>query len=130
MPDTNWPHFSQSELACHCGCGQFDMDAVFMERLELLRVAFGQPMPITSAIRCPNHNAQVSKTGFTGPHVTGQAIDVQVSGHSAHTLITLALKHGFKGIGISQRGAHNKRFIHLDMLNNGPNSPRPWIWSY
>jgi zinc D-Ala-D-Ala carboxypeptidase len=130
MSNTPWPHFSKNELACHCGCKQMEMDADFMESLEKLRIEFNKPMKITSAFRCPNHNTQVSKTGFTGPHVTGRAIDVQVSGHSAHTLMTLALKHGFKGIGISQSGVHNKRFIHLDMLDNSPKSPRPWIWSY
>ncbi len=55
MPEnTPWPHFSQTELTCHCGCGRQEMDAQFMEKLEGLRVAYGRPMtpPPRSAVRC------------------------------------------------------------------------------
>ena len=107
-----------------------DMDADFMERLEQLRVAFDKPMTVTSAFRCPNHNAQVSSTGLTGPHVTGKSVDIAVSGHDAFDLLALAFLHNFTGLGISQRGPHNKRFIHLDTIENGPGRPRPTIWSY
>ena len=130
MSDTQWPHFSQSELSCHCPCGQMEMDPDFMERLELLRVAFDKPMKVTSAFRCPNHNAQVSKTGFTGPHVTGKSVDIAVSGQDAFDLLALAFLHHFTGLGISQKGPHNKRFIHLDTIENGPGRPRPTVWSY
>jgi hypothetical protein len=34
------------------------------------------------------------------------------------------------GIGVAQRGPHDKRFIHLDDLKNSEQNPRPWIWSY
>ena len=36
---------------------------------------------------------------------------------------------GMTGIGIKQHGPHNKRFIHLDNLDNSTH-PRPTIWSY
>jgi len=130
MPRTRWPHFSKNELTCQCGCGQLDMDPDFMERLEQLRVAFDKPMTVTSAFRCPNHNSQVSSTGFTGPHVTGKSVDIAVSGQDAFDLLALAFLHNFTGLGISQRGPNNKRFIHLDTIENGPGRPRPTIWSY
>ena len=130
MSDTAWPHFSRKELTCQCGCGQLDMDANFMERLEQLRVAFDKPMTVTSAFRCPAHNAQVSKTGFTGPHTTGKSIDIAISGQDAFDLVALAILNNFTGLGISQRGPHNKRFIHLDTIENSPGRPRPTIWSY
>jgi zinc D-Ala-D-Ala carboxypeptidase len=130
MSNTPWPHFSENELACHCNCGQMEMDAEFMERLEKLRIEFDMPMKVTSAFRCPNHNAQVSKTGFTGPHTTGKSIDIAISGQNAFDLVALAILHNFTGLGISQRGPHNKRFIHLDTIENGPGRPRPTIWSY
>jgi len=38
--------------------------------------------------------------------------------------------HGFTGIGVAQRGPHNKRFIHIDNIVNSDTSPRPTIWSY
>ncbi len=107
-----------------------EMDEEFLERLEQLRVVFGRSMPVTSAFRCPNHNAQVSKTGFTGPHTTGKSIDIAVSGQDAFDLLALAFLHNFTGLGISQRGPHSKRFIHLDNIGDGPGRPRPTIWSY
>ncbi|MEG3637667.1 D-Ala-D-Ala carboxypeptidase family metallohydrolase [Magnetococcus sp. PR-3] len=130
MSEQNWPHFSHDELQCRCGCGQALMDERFMALLEELRMAFGKPMPLTSAYRCPNHNAAVSSSGHDGPHTTGCAVDVQVAGHDAHALLTLATHHGFTGLGVKQRGTHQSRFIHLDTLNNAQGRPRPWIWSY
>ena len=120
-------HFSRHELHCHCGCGQCQMDAAFMARLEQLRRAFGKPMRLSSAYRCPDYNARISHTGKTGPHTTGRAVDVLVSGEDAYRLVQLALEHGFTGIGISQKGPHEKRFIHLDDLDG---TTRPWVWSY
>lgn len=130
MSNTPWPHFSLQELECHCFCGQMHMDQEFMNRLEKLRAAFGKPMRLTSAYRCPAHNAEVSSTGYSGPHTTGLAVDVAVSGADAHELLTLALQHGFTGIGVAQRGPHNKRFIHIDAITPGPGRPRPGVWSY
>jgi zinc D-Ala-D-Ala carboxypeptidase len=130
MSNTKWPHFSRKELTCQCGCDHMEMDPEFMDRLESLRTIFDRPMRITSAFRCPNHNAQVSSTGFTGPHTTGKSVDVAVSGQQAHDLLALAIHHNFTGLGISQRGPHNKRFIHLDTITQGPGRPRPRVWSY
>ncbi len=130
MSDTNWPHFSRKELECHCGCGQMGMDAGFMQKLVELRKTFGKPMRVSSAYRCSKHNERVSKTGLNGPHTTGQAIDIQVSGEDAFELLFFAIGFGFAGIGVNQRGLHAKRFIHLDRLESLPNRPRPRIWSY
>ncbi len=82
MSDTPWPHFSRKELECHCGCGQMEMDHELLDRLESLRTAFGKPMRVTSGFRCPTYNAQISGTGFTGPHTTGMAVDhhLQIAG--------------------------------------------------
>ena len=130
MSDTPWPHFSHKELACHCGCGRMEMRDPFMRKLEELRTSFGKPMRITSAYRCPNHNERVSKTGRNGPHTTGQAIDIQVSGEDAFDLLFFAIGFGFAGIGINQRGPHANRFVHLDRLEGLIDRPRPRIWSY
>ena len=86
-------------------------------------------MTINSAYRCPKHNAVVSATGESGPH-TKSSYDVAVSGVSALKLITIAHDEGFSGIGVSQKGKHTDRFIHIDDLLNEVGQPRPWIWSY
>ena len=121
------PHFPDYELRCKCGCGLLPVQA-FMDRIEALRVAFDKPMTVTSAARCPEHNAKVSGTGRTGPHTTGRAIDIGIQGGDALRLVGMAIQMGFTGIGVAQKGGG--RFIHIDDLKNGPHSPRPWIWSY
>ena len=121
-------HFKARELRCHCGCGQNKMDAGFMEKLEELRVTVNFPMVLTSAYRCPEHNANVSTTGRTGAHTQGKAVDVKVSGDRAFTLLKHALALGFHGIGISQKGEYATRFIHLDIADLGDRRPRVWTY--
>ncbi len=122
-------HFSKSELACKC-CGDAQMDEDFMDRLELLRMAYDRPMKVSSAYRCPGHNAEVSKTGNAGPHTTGRAIDIAIMGREVYDLFKMATVEGFTGVGIKQKGSHENRFIHLDDLPPIKGRPRPWIWSY
>lgn len=120
-------HFPDSELACKCGCGMLPAKD-FMDKVEALRRSLGFPMAVTSAARCPDHNAKVSGTGRTGPHTTGRAIDLAVSGSKAYALVSSATFMGFSGIGVQQKGGG--RFIHLDDLPNAPGQPRPTVWSY
>jgi len=120
-----WDFFPFRELKCCC-CGEMHMDDVFMCSLVALREEAGFAFPVTSAFRCPRHNHSVSHTGFTGPHTTGKAVDIQISGESAARLIKLALAHGFNGIGIRQHGDWDKRIVHLDTLNR----PYQTIWTY
>ncbi|MBF0098762.1 MAG: DUF882 domain-containing protein [Magnetococcales bacterium] len=108
MTNTPWPHFSEEELRCHCGCGRQDVDGDFMLKLEALRMAYGKPMSVSSGYRCPAHNAATSTTGENGPHTTGKAIDILVAGEDAYRLVGLAIKHGFTGIGICQALGHHK----------------------
>jgi len=108
------------------------MDADFMDQVERLRVAVGFPLQVSSAFRCPDHNAAISSTGRDGPHTTGRAIDLRVYGAHAHTLLEAALALDFTGVGIAQRSRDRRaRFIHLDDLTPDDGHPsRPWVWSY
>lgn len=121
-----WPNFSPEEFRCK-GSGRMEMNVDFLDRLQALRTAFGKPMIITSGYRSPEHNKAVSSTGSDGPHTTGRAVDVAVSGADAVKLVGLAIQMGFTGIGVKQKGPHAGRFIHLDDLTAGP---RPGMWSY
>lgn len=123
------PHFSDEEVTCKCGCGMLPKQD-FMDRVEELRVKVDAPMAVSSGARCAAHNQAVSRTGTTGPHTTGRAIDLKVSGHTAYKVVMWAGRLGFTGIGISQKGSQGSRFVHLDDLHNRIGQPRPWIWSY
>jgi len=128
-PAWPWPHFSQAELQCR-HCGQCRMPPAFLDRLERLRGVFGLPLVVSSGYRCPAHNAAVSTTGPHGPHTTGRAVDLLVHGADALDLLDAALRLGFVGIGVQQKGPHAGRFLHLDDLQDAPGQPRATMWSY
>jgi len=122
----SWEHFSDNELKCK-HCGVLFMDEAFMNKLELLRTAYDRPMIITSGYRCPSYNDQIASTGREGPHTTGRAVDIRVSGADALKVVDWALRLGFTGVGLKQHGDHSGRYVHLDDLE-GPS--RPCIWTY
>ena len=121
-------NFSESELACSC-CGKNEMTQETGDALQALRESIGKPLRLSSAYRCPEHNSKVSSTGNSGPHTTGMAIDIACSGKDAWELLSFAMIRSkiWKGIGISQKGNHESRFIHLDTIEA---DNRPWVWSY
>ena len=123
-------NFSVAELQCSC-CGLSDMDPDFMKILQNIRDEMKRPLKISSGVRCAKRNAEVSSTGSNGPHVPRKngtaASDILIAGADALRLIDIARKHGVSGVGISQRGPHNKRFIHIDTITD---HPRPTMWSY
>lgn len=119
-------YFTEGEFRCKghdCCGGQALMDERFMRMLDDLRHQLGKPIRISSGYRCPLYNDQVSSTGEDGPHTTGKAADLLVSGPDADTVLSLAYQLGFGGKGINQKGDHGQRFIHLDTLTNR-------VWSY
>lgn len=125
------PNFTREEFTCRCGCGRVDgpgdMDFEFLKRLQEIRDQLQRPMPITSGFRCSIENMRVSKTGPDGPHTTGHAADIQVSGPTAFHLVRLAYEMSMTGIGQRQHGNHSKRFVHLDDLDI---RVRPRTWTY
>lgn len=126
-------HFELSEFACgcgHCGSDGSEMQVEFLYQLDDLRERCGFPFIVTSGYRCPAHNSEVSTTGHDGPHTTGRAVDLRLSGENVFRLLTqVSLGGWMTGIGLMQRGPHEKRFIHLDDLTK-PDHPRPRVWTY
>lgn len=126
----NWaqyPNFRPEEFRCK-HTGKLNMDARYMERLQALRTDYGKPMVIPSGYRHETHPIEAAKEDGPGPHTTGRACDVSIMGGDALELTALAVKHGFTGVGVSQKGS--KRFLHLDDLPHEDRRPRPWMWSY
>ena len=123
-------NFSTNEMMCHCGCKDSDMDGEFMKILQHIREEMQRPLAISSAARCSSWNEQVSSTGKSGPHVFRKAADILISGADAMRLFDISRKHGISGIGLSQKGNHGKRFIHLDILSADDGHPRPTVWTY
>jgi len=95
------------------GSGGTYMDTRFLQYLDALREKCGFPIIISSGYRTPEYNAQVSSTGFTGPHTTGKAADIAISRGQADKLLEMVYDMGcFTGKGFNQKG--DGRFIHAD----------------
>jgi hypothetical protein len=77
---------------------------------------------MSSGYRCPLHPENPE-----GTHGSGEAGDIEVSRGKAFIVLGHALRVGFSGIGIQQKG--DKRFLHLDDSTR-PDKLRPTIWSY
>ena len=92
------------------------MDASGTKRRDL-------PDPVTSGFGCDAHNKRESKVE-NGLHT--QAVAAEISKYSTRSLEMLgkSLQIGFSGIGVSQKGPHHKRFVHVDTLE------RKALWSY
>jgi len=119
-------YFKEEKLRC-THCGEAGMDMEFMQKVDELRHELGFPFIVTSAYRCPEHPIEFKKSS-PGAHTTGMAIDIGVRGNEAYRLLQGALRAGFTGIGVNQKGS--SRFIHLDNIEHSGERPRPWIWSY
>ena len=116
MADMITANFSVNKMACRCGCGTAEMDPEFMRMLQELRDHMQGSLRVSSGRRCEHHNDRVStaKNKKNGVHTLGQASDILISGERAMLLFEKARQIGFSGIGLSQRGDHAKRFVHLD----------------
>lgn len=121
--------FTDKEVACKCGkCTSIPMDKEFMEKMDKLREICGFPFRVTSAYRCPTYNKVISSSGLNGPHTTGKAMDIYIDGQQCYRVLKEAMKLGFTGIGVKQKGY--ARFLHLDTLTSDGVHTRPIVWSY
>ena len=126
-------HFSRDELKCSFAPdAPVLMDSLFMAALEELREEWGKPIYLSSAFRTTEHPRERTKPikydhlgnplPKGGMHARGRACDVLIAVSDAVAFLRLALKY-FSGVGLSQKGEWNQRFIHLD-------DGKQRIWTY
>lgn len=108
-PVTPWPwrHFAPRELACR-HCGRLHVESDLLDGLQALRAALGAPVALTSAYRCPTHNALVGGAPMSR-HKLGQAADIAVGRHARDRLDAVAKSVGFGGLG------YYHTFLHVDI---------------
>ena len=114
------PHFSDAELKCrgtNCsadrthGCGVNGCQQKLVDALEAFRALVGKPVIVSSAYRCPRHNAEVGGAPHS-EHVEGLAADIRVVGMTAGQLEAIARKiSAIRGIG----RADHQQYIHVDV---------------
>lgn len=109
-------HFGAKELTCHCkyeSCKEQRISADLITRLEKVRVEVGQPLIITSAYRCTEHQAYIRSSGQStvvakkSTHETGDAVDVLPKAGMTDSFTPICAKQ-FDSIGLA------KTFLHLD----------------
>ena len=97
------------------------MDPEVVSDLDDAREDAGVPFVVTSAYRCPEHNAEVGGVSSSS-HVRGYAVDVECNGsRSRHKIVSALLNKGFNRIGIA------KEFVHAD---KDPNKDKNVMWVY
>jgi uncharacterized protein YcbK (DUF882 family) len=127
-------HFTHKELADPT-TGEVKLQDGFIEDLELLRQAYGEPMIINSGCRSQAHNAWLKQRGYPASdnsfHLIGNkkygtdccAVDVAMPTPALrHRLIRLATDMNWT-VGLA------KRFIHLDRRARYTNLP-PIVYFY
>ena len=118
----DWCNFTPDEFKCSC-CGVLDIHSDILDLLQTARGILGA-IQITSAYRCPSHNASVSSTGENGPHTTGKAVDIHVSNSQHRKQLVDYFTPKVTGLGIA------KTFIHIDILTTDEVPHRPNCWMY
>jgi len=104
------PHFSDAELACH-HCGVNECKQSLVDALEAFRAIVGKAVIVSSAYRCPQHNAEAGGADRS-EHVEGLAADIRVAEMSPADMETAARRvPAIRGIG---RNDH-QQYIHVDV---------------
>lgn len=106
-------NFDSYEFYCKCGCGStpsYLQMLCMANMLQRLRDLINEPIYITSACRCHEHNSAVG--GVTNSqHLTGNACDITTDNLSAYALSRYCMLIGFKHIGVY----NDDNFVHVDL---------------
>ena len=98
-----------------------NMDRHFLQILDDMREATGIPFHINSGFRTPAHNMAVGG-GPNSAHTRGLAADISAqTGREKFLIVSEAVAHGIKRIGIG------KTFVHVDADGT---LPLATIWLY
>lgn len=116
-------NFYRDEFACQCGCGAGDISMDLIGRLQEVRDALGEPMRITSGIRCNAHNSKVGGTaGSSHLEGNGTAVDIACDNSAYRQKILSAITPVFVRVGIA------KTFIHCDV--DVTKSANVWLYRF
>ena len=111
------------KLLCTCGhpkCDKRSVDQNSLDKVQLVRDDYGEPMVITSGGRCPNHPDEL-KRSKPGDHQKRTTVDV---GYKTvlqrNKLMVLAGRHG------ATRVAFGRGFVHMSWSLTDDRSVPTW----
>ena len=108
-------NFSSLEVMCPCGCGANKISSILIEKLQKVRNIIGNPMVITSGVRCEFYNASLKNSSMNSSYIPdehgiGNVVDIAcTTSKFRYELVEIAQKY-FKRIGIS--GGTYGGFVH------------------
>lgn len=111
----DFKNFEFRELKCKCGgkyCNGYPTGFSYdlLAQLQDIRTHFGKAVIITSAVRCPQHNANVGGVK-NSKHVQGRAVDFYVKGVSYAKLKAYTSKLPYKNYEYNISGSVMHRDI-------------------
>lgn len=107
-------YFRRQEFRCPCGkCSGFPAEPAEMlvKAADSTREHFGNPVSVSSGVRCTAHNAQVGGVS-NSRHLSGKAMDFSVRGVSAPSVLTYIQQLP----GIRYAYAIDGSYVHMDIL--------------
>lgn len=108
-------NFKSTEFDCNGAncCTETLIDVDLVNYLQKIRDHFGKPVNISSAYRCPTHNAKVANASSKSKHMYGMAADIKVSGINPPEVAKFAESIGVLGIGLYDTNSDG-HFVHID----------------
>lgn len=110
----NIKYFEKEEMACKCNkyCNGYPapISATLMKLADRVRSHFGQPMIISSGLRCKTHNKNVGGVS-NSRHMAGTAMDFTVSGQNAKTILAYVQKQP----EVRYAYAIDSLYVHMDV---------------
>lgn len=122
------PNFSSKEFECPCDkCDQElqYIDQNLVDKLQSVRIAYGDSIVINSGYRCPSHNEEVGGKENSS-HMTGLAADISPKRKTLDDLDNLyeICYNEFDNIGDGRR----LQFIHVDVRVAKKTGKRHWVY--
>lgn len=114
-------NFTSDEFLCSCGCGSEEVSPILIIELQRLRNWVGEPIYITSGVRCKAFNAKIGGHPKSA-HLDGEAADIYCKNVDIYNLAIKADLLGFKRIGLSPAG----HYIHVDIKKPCPS--KYWVY--
>ena len=112
-------YFKPEETKCHCSCGINNVNPLLLIMLDNMREAFGKPIILACACRCPKHNKEVGgkpdSAHISTTNEQCEAADIQcLDSYTRYELVGIAYRLGIKRMEVG------KTWIHIDIDRNKP----------
>lgn len=106
-------YFKREEFRCPCSrCGGFPVEPEekLVRLAEQVREHFGAPVTVSSGVRCPAHNDELTGSAKNSYHVKGKAMDFAVKGKSAAQVMAYV-----RTLPVHYAYAIDERYVHMDV---------------